>query len=356
MSNPTTLTLPGRLGTPSMVLRDDPRVDPRLPAALAPFELDGAAAALPFGVDAPLEARLAFGAEAEPGFEGLFAALMAGVPAQEGVESSTQEIEGMDGNSITLYIHRPAGADEALPGILHIHGGGMAILSAGGPLFTHWRTQLAATGLVVVGVEFRNAAGSLGPHPFPAGLNDCTSALQWMYDNKTSLGVSKIVISGESGGANLSLATTLKAKQDNRLHQIDGVYAQCPYISNDYTRKATGLPSLTENDTYFLNCQMMGVLASLYDGADSTNPLAWPYYATVEDLKGLPPHTISVNELDPLRDEGLAYYRKLLAAGVRAVGRTVNGTTHAGDVIFQRDMPEVAAATKRDIHSFAASL
>ena len=39
-------------------------------------------------------------------------------------------------------------------------------------------------------------------------------------------------------------------------------------------------------------------------------------HATVDDLAGLPPHVISVNQLDPLRDEGLVYFRKLLDAGV----------------------------------------
>ena len=101
---------------------------------------------------------------------------------------------------------------------------------------------------------------------------------------------------------------------------------------------------------------MMGVMASLYDGAGSTNPLAWPMHAEVADLEGLPPHVISVNELDPLRDEGLVYYRKLLAAGVSAVGRTANGTTHAGDVMFLDALPEVCAATVADIYAFANGL
>lgn len=346
----------GRLGSPNLILRDDPRAHPQLVAALAPFELDGPAQPAPIPVNAPLEARLQFCAAVEPGFEGLFQAISAGAPTIEGVESRTETITGVDGNDITLYIHQPAGATEPMPGVLHIHGGGMTILSASGPLYAGWREAMAATGLVVVGVEFRNAAGVLGPHAFPAGLNDCTSALQWVSENKAQLGIGKLIVSGESGGGNLSLATALKAKQDGRLDQIDGVYGLCPYISNDYTNKATGLPSLFENDTYFLNCAMMGVLASVYDGANSTNPLAWPYYASVSDLEGLSPHVISVNELDPLRDEGLAYYRKLLAAGVSAVSRTVNGTTHAGDVIFRAALPDICDATLRDINSFANSL
>ena len=51
-----------------------------------------------------------------------------------------------------------------------------------------------------------------------------------------------------------------------------------PYISNLYSGKQK-LKSLTENDTYFLRGDMMGLMASLYDGVDSKNPLAWPYYA-----------------------------------------------------------------------------
>jgi acetyl esterase/lipase len=76
----------------------------------------------------------------------------------------------------------------------------------------------------------------------------------------------------------------------------------------------------------------------------------------VEELKGLPPHVISVNELDPLRDEGLFYFRKLMQAGVDACSRTVNGTVHAADVLFRNAVPEVSDTTIRDIASFAGKL
>ncbi len=221
-----------------------------------------------------------------------------------------------------------------------------------------WAGAVHCHDRMVVGVEFRNAAGKLGPHPFPAGLNDCFSGLKWTHENRDALGVSKIVISGESGGGNLSIATTLKASGEGVLDMVDDVYAQCPYITGVYADKDPALPSLYENDDYFLNCSMMGSMVRMYspDGSADTDPLAWPYHADVADLQGLPPHVISVNQLDPLRDEGLAYFQKLLAAGVSASSRTVNGTCHAGDCLFRDAMPEVYLGTIRDINSFANSL
>lgn len=350
--------LPGRLGDPSSLIKSDPRADPRLVAALATVGLDGAPEPAPVNSESSIEELLEFCRAAETGFDGLFELLAAGLRPMEGVTSRTEVIKGVDGNDIKLYVHQPTSVDGPIPAVLHTHGGGMVLLEAAGPLYVRWRDELAATGMVVVGVEFRNGGGKLGDHPFPAGLNDCASGLQWLVDNTEALGVSKIVVSGESGGGNLSLATALKAKADGRLDQIDGVYAQCPYISNAYADPPPELTSLVENDDYFLNVSMMGALARVYDpdGANATNPMAWPYHATAADLDGLPPHVISVNQLDPLRDEGLAYFRKLLDAGVTVSSRTVNGTSHAADCIFRGVMPEVYLATIRDIKSFAASL
>ncbi len=350
-------SLPGRLGNPSSLLNTDPRADPRMVAALAVVGLDGAPE--PAGVDTstPIEEALEFARVVEPAFEQIFDTIFAGLTPVRGVTSRTETIKGADGNDIPLYVHVPDSISGPMPAVLHIHGGGMVILRAAGSNYVRWRDELAATGMVVVGVEFRNGAGVLGDHPFPAGLNDCASALGWLHENREDLGVSTIVASGESGGGNLSLATALKAKRDGTLHQLDGVYAQCPYISNLYGDPPAELRSLVENDRYFLNVSQMGAFAGLYDpdGTNATNPLAWPYHASRSDLEGLPPHVISVNELDPLRDEGLIYYQQLLAAGVPTVSRTVNGTCHGGDCMFRAEMPEVYLSTVRDIKSFAAS-
>ena len=351
--------LPGRLGSPNMILAEDPRADPRMIATLLPLGLAGPGEPIPVDGDASMEALLEFVSISEEGFGALGDVLLANVAPVEGVTRTVEVVQGVDGNDITVFVHRPTSATGPLPAIVHLHGGGMVLLEAAGASYVRWRDELATTGLVVFGVEFRNGGGKHGPYPFPAGLNDCSSVLHWVSDNKAHLGVSKIVVSGESGGGNLTLATTLKAKKDGRIASIDGVYAQCPYISNAYGTKIPALTSLYENDTYFLECShQMAALAKVYDpsGENATNPLAWPYHASIDDLIGLPPHVISVNQLDPLRDEGLAYFRKLIDAGVSVSSRTVNGTCHAGDCLFRETMPEVYLGTIRDIKSFADSL
>ena len=355
----TSPLLPGRLGSPDMDIRDDPRADPRMIAAMEPLGMDVAPPPTPVTASTPIEELLAYCDEAEVGFDALGGVLTANTPPTTGVSSRTETIIGVDGNEIPLYIHRPDGATGPLPCVVHTHGGGMAILKASNPNYVKWRDDLAATGLVVIGVEFRNAAGALGSHPFPAGLNDCASAARWASDNRNSLGITTVVISGESGGGNLAIATALKARQDGWIGDIAGVYAQCPYVFGDYANPIPALPSLIENNGYFLDVDNMGGLAATYTAPgspDMTNPLAWPMHAQPSNLTGLPPHVISVNELDPLRDEGLTYYRKLLAAGVSAVGRTVNGTCHAGDCLFLDAMPEVWNATIRDINGFVTAL
>jgi len=184
----TSPALPGRLGHPEYELRTDPRSDPRMVAALAPYGVDQRAAPATVSPRDPLEARLAYLAETEAGFEALFAALVADLPPVAGVIHTTETITGPDGDDLPLYIHRPDGVDGALPGVLHIHGGGMTLLSGSGPAYVRWRDELAASGMVVVGVEFRNASGVLGNHPFPAGLDDCTTALEWMHANRSASG------------------------------------------------------------------------------------------------------------------------------------------------------------------------
>ncbi|MEM7219555.1 MAG: alpha/beta hydrolase fold domain-containing protein [Pseudomonadota bacterium] len=349
--------MPGRLGDAERTLLTDPRLDPRLRAAL---ELAGefAPGVEPISPDATLEECFTHCTAFEAAAAIAHPMQQAMVPDLPHVERSSQTISGVDGNDIELFIHRRNDLDGPAPCIVHTHGGGMVVMSATDPNFVRWRDALADGGLVVVGVEFRNGGGALGNHPFPAGLNDCASAARWVAANRATLGIDKIVISGESGGGNLAVATALQAKRDGWLGEIAGIYAMCPYVSGAYAEPPAELLSLRENDGYMLDCVTMHSLTRVYDpsGDNRTNPLAWPLHATSEDLAGLPPHVVSVNELDPLRDEGLALYRNLLAAGVPTAARTAHGTPHAGDMVFADVVPEVYAETLRSVVGFAKSL
>ena len=128
------------------------------------------------------------------------------------------------------------------------------------------------------------------------------------------------------------------------------MYAQCPYIAGpQWLSGAPGLISLVENEGEFISGALFPVMTELYDpgGRNQHDPTCWPGEASDADLAGMPPHVISVNELDPLRDEGIAYYRRLRDAGVSAVGRVVLGTCHGGDVFFATERGDPAPVRRR---------
>jgi acetyl esterase len=343
----------GRLGDPAHTLGTDPRADPRMVAVFGALGALDHPAPAPLTAGAPRADLLAFVDAAEEAFEGLFTVLAQDLPAVEGVTRETRALN----ENVTLYLHRPA-ASGPLPVIYQVHGGGMLMLAGDGPLYAHWRDELAAAGTVVVGVEYRNGGGVRGPHPFPAGLEDVAEGLRWVHANLAELGGTHITVTGDSGGGNLALAVTLKALREGWVSEIAGVYAQCPYILGTWDKPPAELHSLWENDKYWLDRALFPLLATVYDpeGANLDDPTCWPARARTPDLTGLPPHVISTNELDPLRDEGQAYHRALLAAGVPSVGKVNLGLCHVGEILFRNAMPDVYAEAVRDVVGFARSL
>jgi acetyl esterase len=145
------------------------------------------------------------------------------------VVADAQHIAGLDGNTIDLYISRPteAIAEGVLtPCVLYLHGGAMVTLRADSANYRRFRHLLVAKGgLTCVGVEFRNAAGALGCHPFPAGLDDCMAALAWAHSHLQHLGCSHVLLAGDSGGANLAFASALRAKREGTL--VSAVINRC---------------------------------------------------------------------------------------------------------------------------------
>ncbi|MBV8461780.1 MAG: alpha/beta hydrolase [Acidimicrobiales bacterium] len=259
-----------------------------------------------------------------------------------------------DGNTIKLQVIRPE-IDEPLACVYYIHGGGMATMSCFDGMYRGWGKIIAANGVAVVMVDFRNClVASSAPEvsPFPAGLNDCESGLRWTAAHAAELGIdpARIVVAGESGGGNLTLATGLRLQREGQLGLIKGLYALCPYIAGQWP--AEGCPSSVENEGILLNLHNnRGAMAYGIEAFNERNPLAWPSFATVDDVTGFPPTVINVNECDPLRDEGINFYRLLLAAGVPARCRQMMGTMH-GTEIFSIACPDVSRDTARDIAAF----
>jgi acetyl esterase len=127
----------------------------------------------------------------------------------------------------------------------------------------------------------------------------------------------------------------------------------CPYIAGQWPTPEC--PSSTENNGILLDLQNnRGAVGYGIEAFTARNPLAWPSFATAEDVAGFPPTIISVNECDPLRDEGINFYRLLLRAGVPARCRQVMGTMH-GTEVFTIVCPEISRDTARDLAAFCSS-
>src|SRR6202167_5981083 len=142
-----------------------------------------------------------------------------------------------DGNTIKILYIRPDN-DEILPCVYYIHGGRMEMSSCFEGNYKTWGRMIAAKGVAVAMVEFRNSVHpSAVPEiaPFPAGLNDCISGLKWLHANAASLKIDaqRIIVAGESGGGNLVLAVGMKLKQDGDPGLLTGIYSLVPYIAGE---------------------------------------------------------------------------------------------------------------------------
>ena len=277
------------------------------------------------------------------------------IAASAGLDVTVHRVmSAPDGNVILIRLIRPVGS-EAVPCVYYIHGGGMQTLSCFAGMYRAWGKTIAAHGVAVAMVEFRNAiAPSEVPEvaAFPAGRDDCVSGLKWLVNSAAELGVDAghIVIAGESGGGNLTLATGLKLLADGDIGLVRGLYALCPYIAGRWPQDR--LPSTTENEGILISVHgNRGAVGYGIDELDAENPLAWPLFATEADVAGLVPTYIVVNECDPLRDEGIEFFRLLLRAGVRAQCRQVMGTPHAGDIMVAI-APDLARETAASIARF----
>jgi len=276
------------------------------------------------------------------------------VAPSAGLRLAAYSVSHPAGHSIRLYLTRPD-TEAVLPCVYYVHGGAMAYLSCTYGNYRAWARLIAARGVAVVMVDYRNCvAPSSVPEVarYPAGLNDCAAGLEWVVAHASELKVdaSRVDVSGESGGGNLTLALGMRLGHEGRALAA-GLYAFCPFLAgawpDDRYRSSSELAELLSDVNS--NRGRIGYGIAAFEDRD---PLAWGF-ATRDDVADLRPIVVSVNELDPLRDEGVAFYRLLLAAGrVAARGRVVFGTTHAIEQ-FPTVCPDISRAAAADLADFA---
>ncbi len=340
-------------------INDDPRIDPRIKAVMG---------AMPIPVEPDIADRETYLAEVNQPEKVLERKMLVGlldmvdnedIAPSTGLDVSTIEFTSQpDGNTVKIQYIRPE-SDAPVPCVYYIHGGGMQTMSCFDGMYRSWGRIIARQGVAVAMVDFRNclvASSAPEVEPFPAGLNDCVSGLKHIVANAADLGIDAdhVIVAGESGGGNLTIATGLRLAQDGDIGLIRGLYALCPYIAGEWPQER--FPSSTENEGILLSLHNnRGRVAYGIEQFEAGNPLAWPSFATEGDVEGFPPTFISVNECDPLRDEGIEFYRLLVRAGVSAQCRTVMGTIH-GTEIFSIACPDVSYETAASIANFCRTV
>jgi acetyl esterase len=337
-------------------LNDDPRIDPRIKALLGAMPVPDGGGDAASREQVLAEANGADAVAARVALEGFMAMCDdENVAPSTGLDVSIHEFTSSpDANTIKLQLVRPESRGP-LPCVYYIHGGGMQVMSCFDGIYKAWGRIIAAQGVAVAMVDFRNclvASSAPEVEPFPAGLNDCVSGVKWVHANASELGIDagRIIVAGESGGGNLTLATGLKLNRDGELAVIRGLYALCPYIAGSWPQER--FPSSIENNGILLDLHNnRGALAYGIEALEKQDPLAWPSFAKEDDVAGLVPTVISVNECDPLRDEGIEFFRLLLRSGVPARCRQVMGTVH-GTEIFALSCPEISRETAASIAQF----
>lgn len=340
------------------LITDDPRIDPRIKAVFGSVVMSGAR-----NIESRDAALVSANSEKAIAIRQMMAGFVAQCDTEEvatsaGLIITTKTFTSEpNGNSIKIQYIRPDNAD-ILPCVYYIHGGGMATMSCYDSNYKAWGRIMAAQGVAVAMVDFRNAlvpSSTAEVAPYPAGLNDCLSGLKWISANSDLLAIdpSKIIVSGDSGGGNLAIATAMRLKQEGQIGLIKGIYALCPYIAGQWPLPEN--PSSIENNGILLDLHHnQGAMIYGIEEFNKGNPLAWPGFATEEDVRGFVPTMISVNECDPLRDEGINFYRLLMRAGVNASCRQVMGTIHAIEV-FPMACPDISRETASSIAHFCFS-
>ncbi len=210
---------------------------------------------------------------------------------------------------IAYRLYAPAApAREPAPGFVFFHGGGLVA----GSIETHHRVAAAlaqTTGCRLISVDYRLAP----EHKFPAAIEDAVAATQYVLANAAQLGIDphRVVVGGDSAGATLAAVVCQHALQ-NAWPPIAAQCLICPVL--DFEEVSPSRREFAQD--YLIDRATLEADLADYvtDDADLADPRISPLRAF--QVAGLPMAIIHTAEYDPMRDEGNAYARKLLAAGV----------------------------------------
>ncbi|MFF4847834.1 alpha/beta hydrolase [Streptomyces sp. NPDC001194] len=216
-----------------------------------------------------------------------------------------------DGVPVRVYDPAPGSVDRPL--VVFFHGGGWVMCGLG----THdatCRALAAASGTVVVSAGYRLAP----EHPWPAAADDALTVLLWAREQAAGLGCDpgRVVVAGDSSGGNLAAVTALRAPEP-----VAGQLLVYPPLDAAMATRSTR----AYGEGHFHTAAHMAWYWEQY-GGDPGHPHVSPLRAP--DLSGLPRTLLVLADCDPLRDEGLAYARRLGAAGVECAVHLYPGVFH----------------------------
>ncbi|MET0423504.1 MAG: alpha/beta hydrolase [Actinoplanes sp.] len=223
---------------------------------------------------------------------------------------------------VRVRLVRPAGVTGPLPVLLYMHGGGWIL----GNAMTHDRLvrELAVgANAVVAFVEYDRSPEAR----FPVAIEQGYATARWILAEGAAKGLdaTRIAVAGDSVGGNMTAALALMAKDRGDVSFV----LQSMYYP--VTSAAQDTPSFTQFAAGpFLSAKSMAWFWDAYttDPAQRAHRYASPLNATLDELTGLPPAFLLVDEADVLRDEGELYAAKLREAGVAVTTVRYDGIHH----------------------------
>jgi acetyl esterase/lipase len=246
-----------------------------------------------------------------------------------------------------VRIVRPVDSSGTLPVIVYMHGGGWILGNAA----THDRlVRELAVGAraALLFVEYPNSPEA----HYPVAIEQGYATARWVVDEGASHGLDagRMAVAGESVGGNMAAALTLMAKQRG---DVTFVQTSMYYPVTDAAMDTASYDEFAEG--YYLTRKAMEWFWDAYttDPDERAQITASPNRATTEQLTGLPPTLLMVDEADVLRDEGEAYAAKLREAGVPVTTVRYDGVIH--DFMLLNPMSE-AKATRAAIAQATAYL